>query len=84
MGHHHHHINVFWYPRDDCGIAGTPINVARSRGMTEIARKTGPGRQALYKSLSEEGNPMLETLVAVLSALGLELTVQKRAAQEPR
>ena len=54
--------------------------VARSKGMTEIARTTGLGRQALYTALSENGNPTLETLMAVLGALGLELTVQKRAA----
>jgi probable addiction module antidote protein len=61
-------------------IAGALGDIARSKGMSEIARKTGLGRQALYKSLSEDGNPTLETLVAVLSVLGLELTVQKRAA----
>lgn len=61
-------------------IAAALGNIARSKGMSEIARKTGLGRQALYKSLSEDGNPTLETLVAVLSVLGLELTVQKRAA----
>ena len=54
--------------------------VARSQGMTEIAKKTGLGRQALYTALSENGNPTLETLTSVLGALGLELTVQKRAA----
>lgn len=61
-------------------IASALGDVARSKGMTEIARKTGLGRQALYKALSEDGNPTLETLLAVLGALGLELTVQKRAA----
>lgn len=61
-------------------IAAALGNIARSQGMSEIARKAGLGRQALYKSLSEGGNPTLETLVAVLSVLGLELTVQKRAA----
>lgn len=54
--------------------------VARSKGMTEIAKKTGLGRQALYNALSENGNPTLETLTSVLTALGLELTVQKKAA----
>ena len=54
--------------------------VARSKGMTEIAKTTGLGRQALYTALSENGNPTLETLMAVLGALGLELTVQKKAA----
>jgi probable addiction module antidote protein len=61
-------------------IASALGDVARSSGMTEIARKTGLGRQALYTALSKDGNPTLETLTAVLGALGLELTVQKRAA----
>ena len=61
-------------------IASALGNIARSKGMTEMARKTGLGRQALYKALSEDGNPTLETLVAVLASLGLELTVQKRTA----
>lgn len=60
-------------------IARALGDVARSKGMTEIARRSGVGRQALYAALSEDGNPTLETLTAVLSALGLELTV-KRAA----
>ena len=55
-------------------------DVARSKGMTELAKKAGLGRQALYNALSENGNPTLETLVAVLGVLGLELTVQKKAA----
>lgn len=61
-------------------IASALGDVARSKGMTEIAKKAGLGRQALYGALSETGNPTLETLTAVLGALGLELTVQKRAA----
>ncbi len=61
-------------------IARALGDVARSKGMTEIAKKTGLGRQALYNALSDTGNPTLETLTSVLSALGLELSVQKRAA----
>ena len=61
-------------------IASALGDVARSKGMSQIARKTGLGRQALYAALSENGNPTLETLTAVLKVLGLELTVQKRAA----
>lgn len=61
-------------------IASALGDVARSKGMTEIAKKAGLGRQALYSALSENGNPTLETLLAVLGALGLELSVQKRAA----
>ena len=61
-------------------IASALGDVARSKDMAEIARKTGLGRQALYTALSKNGNPTLETLTAVLGALGLELTVQRRAA----
>lgn len=61
-------------------IASALGDIARSRGMSEIARKSGVGRQALYNALSDSGNPTLETLTAVLKALGLQLTVQKRAA----
>ena len=61
-------------------IASALGDVARSKGMSDIAKKAGLGRQALYKALSEDGNPTLETLVAVLGALGLTLTVQKTAA----
>ena len=60
-------------------IARALGDVARSQGMTELARKAGVGRQALYNALSENGNPTLETLTSVLSALGLQLTVRKRA-----
>lgn len=61
-------------------IAKAIGDIARSRGMTEIARKAGLGRQALYNALSEKGNPTLETLMAVLDALGLQLSVQPKAA----
>ena len=65
---------------DPAHIARALGVVARSKGMTEIARKTGLGRQALYAALSENGNPTLETLTSVLGALGFELSVQKRVA----
>lgn len=49
--------------------------VARSKGMTEIARRTGLGRQSLYKALSPEGRPEFATILKVVRALGLKLTV---------
>lgn len=61
-------------------IARAIGDVARSKGMSEIARKAGLGRQALYNALSENGNPTLETLTAVLDALGLQLSVQPKKA----
>jgi probable addiction module antidote protein len=50
--------------------------VARSRGMTALAEKTGLSRQALYKALDEGGNPSLDTLLKVFDALGLRLSVK--------
>jgi probable addiction module antidote protein len=60
-------------------IARALGDVARSKGMTEISKRTGVGRQALYTALSENGNPTLETLTAVLASLGLRLSVQRAA-----
>lgn len=50
-------------------------DIARSRGMTNIARETGLGRESLYKALSTEGNPEFATVLKVLKALGLRLQV---------
>jgi probable addiction module antidote protein len=49
---------------------------AKARGMTEIARETGLSRESLYRALSGEGHPQLETIVLVLNALGLRLSVE--------
>jgi probable addiction module antidote protein len=50
--------------------------VARAHGMTQIAQDAGIGRQALYKSLGESGNPTLATLLGVFKSLGLNLAVR--------
>ena len=50
--------------------------VARARGMTQIAKDAGIARPALYKSLGENGNPTLSTLLGVLKSLGLKLAVK--------
>jgi probable addiction module antidote protein len=51
-------------------------DIARARGMTEIAREAGLGRESLYKALSPEGNPEFATVMKVLRALGLSLHVK--------
>jgi len=50
--------------------------VARARGMTAVAEAAGVNRPALYKALSETGDPQLSTLIGVLKALGLKLSVE--------
>lgn len=56
-------------------IAAALGDLARSEGMSAIAEVTGLGRESLYKSLSENGNPELATVLKVVDALGLKLTV---------
>jgi probable addiction module antidote protein len=47
--------------------------IARARGMSQIARDTGLGRESLYKALSPGGNPEFVTVLKVVRALGLKL-----------
>ena len=75
-----HYLDAAMEGNDPKHIASALGDVARSKGMSEIAKKSGVGRQALYNALSENGNPTLETLTAVLGALGFELSVHKSAA----
>jgi probable addiction module antidote protein len=56
-------------------------DVARAKGMTEVARAAGLGRESLYKGLSEQGNPEFATVLKVLRALGLEFTVAPAGSQ---
>ena len=48
-------------------------DIARAKGMTQVARDAGLGRESLYKSLSAAGNPELATVLRVVAALGLQL-----------
>ncbi|MHB1564509.1 MAG: addiction module antidote protein [Leptospirillum sp.] len=54
-------------------IASALGDIARAKGMTQIARETGLGRESLYKALSAEGNPEFATVLKVLRSLGLRL-----------
>jgi len=54
-------------------VAAALGDIARAKGMTQIARETGLGRESLYKALSPEGNPELATVLKVIRALGLRL-----------
>lgn len=57
--------------------------VARARGMTTVAREAGVTREALYKALSEDGDPKLSTLLGVTRALGVKLKAAP-AKEAPR
>jgi probable addiction module antidote protein len=55
--------------------------VARAKGMTKIARRTGLAREQLYRTLSENGNPTLETTLAVMKAIGFGMTGKRHVTQ---
>ncbi|MCX7329886.1 MAG: putative addiction module antidote protein [Hyphomicrobiales bacterium] len=77
-------IEVFLADALETGDAGHIASalgvVARAKGMTKIAKETGLAREQLYKSLSATGNPTLETTLAVMKAIGFELTGKRQAA----
>lgn len=56
-------------------VAAALGDIARAKGMSQVARDAGLGRESLYKSLSSSGNPELATVLKVISALGFELHV---------
>jgi probable addiction module antidote protein len=61
---------------DAAVIAAAIGDVARARGMMQIARETGITREGLYKALSADGNPSLATVLKVMKALGVRLAPQ--------
>lgn len=64
---------------DTAYIAKAMGVVARAKGMTELAKETGLTSEQLYKSFSERGNPTLKTMLAVMRALGVDLTARPHA-----
>lgn len=61
---------------DPAELAAALGDIARARGMTQLARDTGLSRESLYKSLSGERAPSSDTLFKVMRALGFQLTIQ--------
>jgi probable addiction module antidote protein len=66
---------------DAAFIAKALGDIARAQGMTQIARQTGLSRESLYKALSGDRSPSFDTVLKVISALGLTLSaeVQEKA-----
>jgi probable addiction module antidote protein len=73
------------FASEDAGYIAHALGVvARAKGMTQIANETGLSREQLYRSFSENGNPTLKTTLAVMKALGMELTArQQESRSEP-
>lgn len=58
---------------DAAFIAKALGNIARAKGMSQLAHDTGLGRESLYKALSGQGNPSFVTILKVTRALGIRL-----------
>lgn len=73
-------INDAFASGDAAYIAVALGVIARARGMTKVARDAGITREALYKTLSAQGDPKLSTLLGVMKALNLSLHAHERGA----
>ena len=69
------YLQLVFEEGDAADIRAALSNVARARGMTGLSKETGLAREALYKALGKDGNPTLDTLLAVTRALGVKLSV---------
>jgi probable addiction module antidote protein len=67
---------------DAAFIAKALGDIARSQGMTQVARDSGLSRESLYKALSGERSPSFDTILKVVSALGLKLCASVRSEAE--
>ena len=73
------YLQVVMEDGDPALLAAALGDIARTRGMTQLAKDTGLSRESLYKSLSGERAPSSDTLFKVMRALGFKLTVQPLA-----
>ena len=60
-------------PDDAAGIARALGDIARAKGMTQVAKEAGLSRESLYRALSADGNPSFATVLKVARALGMKL-----------
>lgn len=68
------------FETNDAGYIAHALGVlARAKGMAQIASQTGLSREQLYRSFSQTGNPTLKTTLAVMKALGIDLTAKAHA-----
>jgi probable addiction module antidote protein len=63
-------------PDDPAGIARALGDIARAKGMSQVAKDAGLSRESLYRALSVEGNPSFATILKVAKALGVRLHAQ--------
>jgi probable addiction module antidote protein len=69
------YLDAAFAENDSALIAAALGDIARAKGMSDIAKKTGLARESLYRALSSEGNPEMGTVLKVMEALDLKLRV---------
>lgn len=74
------YLSAILEENDSALLAAALGDVARARGMTEIANASGISREALYRALRSEAHPRFDTIQRVCGALGLRLAVVPRTA----
>lgn len=74
------YLNAAFEDGDTSVIAAALGDVARAKGMTQLAKETGITRDGLYKALSPTGNPSLDTVQKVVKAFGLKIDVASTTA----
>jgi probable addiction module antidote protein len=67
---------------DAAFIAKALGDIARAQGMTQVAKDSGLSRESLYKALSGERSPSFDTILKVVTALGLKLSASVRSEVE--
>lgn len=66
---------------DDAAVFAKALgDIARARGMMQLAKDTGLTREGLYKALGEKGNPSFATVMKVMQALGLQININPQGA----
>lgn len=66
---------------DDAAVFAKALgDIARARGMMQLAKDTGLTREGLYKALGEKGNPSFATVMKVMHALGLQINIHPQGA----
>ncbi|GBR19891.1 addiction module antidote protein [Asaia spathodeae] len=72
-------LNMAWEDGNISALTHALSVIAKARGMTETASKAGITRPALYKALSEKGNPSLSSLLGIMKALDIKASFQTGA-----
>ncbi len=76
------YLSIVLEENDPAALADALGTIARARGMTEIAKASGIGREALYKALRPNAQPRFDTISRVCAALGVKLVAQPIVAPQ--